>query len=195
MAGIDAASQLVDIARRRTPEADLRVGSMFDLPWPDATFDVAVSINGIWGGCADALGEAHRVLRRGGRIGISFWGPGPPLDMRAAFKVFAAHAPREHLGSMRRLNDISTPGVAEAMLSECGFEIVESGKRISVVEWPDADLAWRALSSVGPAVPALASGDVDAVRADLLAAIEPWRDARGVYRSRNDHRYVIAAKP
>src|SRR6478752_476583 len=38
LAGIDAAAGLVDIARVRLPEADLRHGTMIELPWPDALF-------------------------------------------------------------------------------------------------------------------------------------------------------------
>lgn len=34
-AGIDAGAPLIDIARARTPDADLRVGTMFELPWGD----------------------------------------------------------------------------------------------------------------------------------------------------------------
>src|SRR5580700_5642980 len=82
VAGIDAAAELVAIARRRTPNADLRIGSMFELPWSDECFDAVVSINGVWGGCDDALDEAYRVLRPGGLFAISFWGQGPPLDIR-----------------------------------------------------------------------------------------------------------------
>lgn len=61
-AGIDASDELIAIARTRTPDADLVAGDMFDLPWADATFDVATSFNGIWGGFTDALREAHRIL-------------------------------------------------------------------------------------------------------------------------------------
>jgi SAM-dependent methyltransferase len=93
VAGIDAAPDLIAVARDRSPDADLRVGSMFELPWADASFDAAVSINGIWGGCQAALDEAFRVLRPGGAIGVSFWGPGPPLDLRGCFKAIARHAP------------------------------------------------------------------------------------------------------
>ena len=193
--GIDAATDLVDIARARTPDADLRLGSMFELPWDAATFDAVVSINGIWGGCESAVDEAFRVLRTGGRIGISFWGSGPPIDMRECFKALARHAPEPHFGSMKRLNNISAPGVAEEMLGASGFEVVERGQRISTIEWPDAELAWRALSSIGPAVPALRHGDPGAVRRDVLTALEPCRDDRGIYRFRNDHRFVIARKP
>src|ERR1700722_5237888 len=139
VAGLDAAAELGAVARDRTPTADLRVGSMFELPWSDDRFDAVLSVNGIWGGCGEALDEIHRVLRPGGLVAISFWGPGPPLDIREMFKVFAFHAPEQHRDSMRRLNDIAAPGVAEEMLEESGFSVLERGGRVSTLEWPDAD--------------------------------------------------------
>lgn len=194
-AGIDAAEDLIAIARARTPGADLRVGSMFELPWADGTFDAAVAVNGIWGGCQGAVAEAHRVLRPGGWFAMSFWGRGRPLDLRPCLRAFARHARSDHLGSMRRLNDIATPGVAETMLAAAGFVAVERGSRISLIEWPDAETAWRALASAGPAVPALDHAGLDVVRRAVLQAIEPCRDERGIYRFRNDHQFVVARKP
>lgn len=193
-AGIDASASLIEIARDRNSDADLRLGSMFELPWGDASFDAVTSINGVWGGCQAALVEAHRVLRPGGTIGISFWGTGTPDDLRGCFKAFARHAPERHFASMKRLNDIATPGVAETMLTESGFDVLERGTRVSVVEWPDPELAWRALSSVGPAVPALRHTDPTIVKHAVLEAIEHCRDDRGIYRFRNDHHFVIARR-
>jgi SAM-dependent methyltransferase len=195
VSAIDAAEDLVAVARLRAPTADVRLGSMFDLPWPDESFDAVMSINGIWGGCAAALDEAFRVMRPGSPIGISFWGVGPPMHLRAVFKAFARHAPPQHFGSMKRLNDIGTPGAAEDMLTASGFDVLESAARVSMVEWPDADVAWRAVASTGPAVPALRHGDIDEIRREVLDALEPCRDDRGVYRFTNDHRFVVACKP
>ena len=193
-AGIDAAASLIEIARDRNPDSDLRLGSMFELPWAEASFDTVISINGVWGGCEASLVEAHRVLRPGGMLGISFWGSGAPNDLRGCFKAFARNSPEQHFGSMKRLNNIATPGVAEQMLTDSGFEVLERGARVSVVEWPDADLAWRALSSTGPAVPALRATDHAVVKQAVLEAVDHCRDERGAYRFRNDHHFVIARK-
>src|SRR6476620_1693972 len=45
VAGIDAADGLLSIARLRLPQADLRHGSLTELPWSDGAFDVVTGIN------------------------------------------------------------------------------------------------------------------------------------------------------
>ena len=195
VAGIDAAEALIDLAELRLPDADIRIGSMFELPWPDECFDVAVSINGIWGGNQRALDEAHRVLKPGGGVGISFWGTGPPLDFKPAFRVVAGHSPDAHVGGMRDVNNIAFEGVAENMLTEAGFVELERGQSVAFVEWPDPEIAWRAFSSMGPIVPALEHTDHEVLKREVLAALEHCRDRRGIYRYQNDQQFVTGRKP
>src|ERR1700677_3438264 len=73
-AGIDASARLVAVARDRSPDADIRVGDMNALPWDPASFDVVTSFRGIWATTPGAVAEIRRVLRPGGRVGITVWG-------------------------------------------------------------------------------------------------------------------------
>jgi SAM-dependent methyltransferase len=152
--GIDASSRLVTIARDRNPDADVRVGDMHAMPWADGSFDVATSFRGIWGTTPAALGEIHRVLAPGGRLGLTVWGhikasPGSwaltPFRMAAAAKV-------ENQAAMVSLG---RPGAGEDLLARYGFVDVE---RIDVPfawEFSDPDMYARALASTGPAYEAM----------------------------------------
>jgi SAM-dependent methyltransferase len=84
--GIDSAVRLLGVARRRAGvtalDVDFRPGDLLDLPVPDASADVVVSIFGlIFASQPDrALEEISRVLRTGGRALFSAWIPAGPLD-------------------------------------------------------------------------------------------------------------------
>lgn len=189
--GIDAAVDLVDIARRRVPDGDVRAGDMFDLPWEDGSFDVITSFNGIWGGCTDALREAHRTLRPGGMIGVTFWGPGSKLDLRDWFIALGTSTP-DVADEMVALANIGAPGVVEEMLTSAGFAEIERTAAAAVLEFPDEDTTWRALRSPGLVLPALEQHGEQALRARLMAAVEPFRATDGTYRIVNELTCVTA---
>ena len=75
--GIDVDAARLEQALQRLPGADLRLGLLEDLPWPDATFDVVTGFNAFQYALDIelALAQACRVTRPGGRIAICKWDP------------------------------------------------------------------------------------------------------------------------
>jgi SAM-dependent methyltransferase len=145
VAGLDASEALIAIARARTPDADFRVGDMFELPFEDDRFDVATSFNGIWKECEDTLREARRVVRPGGLVGFSFWGSPKRLGLLPYFATLLELSPADHVDATLNQGDTGRPGVAEEMLADTGLEFVDRGTAQVINEWPDLDLAARAL--------------------------------------------------
>ena len=70
---------MVTIARRRSPEADIRNADAEDLPFAAGRFDAVVCNLGILHlpNPERAIAEAHRVLKSGGRYAFTCWTPPP----------------------------------------------------------------------------------------------------------------------
>jgi SAM-dependent methyltransferase len=153
-AGIDASARLVAVAQDRNPDADIRVGDMHALPWADASFDVATSFRGIWGTTPAALGEIHRVLVPGGRVGITVWGHikmSPGAWALAPFRL-ADSVKVEHQAAMVSLG---RPGAGEEILTRYGFGDIKRFDIPFVWEFADPETYARALASTGPAYEAI----------------------------------------
>ncbi len=153
-AGIDASPRLLDVARDRNPQADLRVGDMHALPWDDATFDVVTSFRGIWGTTPDAVAEVHRVLAPGGRMGITVWGHIKRAPGGWALAPFTLASPPK-VENQAAMVALGRPGAGEDLLAGSGFVDIE---RIDIpFVWEFADPAGyaRALASTGPAYEAI----------------------------------------
>ena len=79
VAGLDPSATMLDMARdrnRREIEAgqvELHLGNAANLPFADAAFDVAFTINSLhlWPDPVAGLKEVRRTLRQGGRIGVA----------------------------------------------------------------------------------------------------------------------------
>ena len=190
VAGIDASEALLRIAEARVPDGDFRVGDMAELPWPDDGFDLATAFNGIWSGNDDALREASRVVKPGGRVGLLFFGPGR-IDHASYLIALASLTPPSEATAAGSLLDIATPGTAEAMMEKAGITPSFRSSVEGTSEWPDADLAWRAAASTGLAWTAIAHSGEETTRAGVLDALEPYHVVGVGYRVTTQFEFVI----
>lgn len=155
-AGVDASPRLIEVARDRTPQADLRVGDMHALPWDGATFDVVTSFRGIWGTTPAAVAEIHRVLAPGGRVGMTVWGHIKASAGAWALAPFRlASAPK--VANQAAMVALGRPGVGEDLLARWGFVDIERVDIPFVWEFADPAGYARALASTGPAYEAIES--------------------------------------
>jgi SAM-dependent methyltransferase len=186
VAGIDAAEGMIAIARRRLPDADLRVGPMEQLPWEDGRFDLVTAFNALQF-AADfdaALAEAARVVRRGGSVAVCNWGR---MEDR---ELFAVMAPLRD-GPSRAGPTIGDPGVLEEHARRAGLEPRRAGEVDVPFEAPDRETLERAflIDAAGDALERLGEAEV---RRRVAEAAAPFRRRDGSYRFENRFRYVIA---
>jgi SAM-dependent methyltransferase/alkylhydroperoxidase family enzyme len=175
-AGIDASQRLINIARDRSPTADLRVGDMHALPWNENTFDIVTSFRGIWGTTPEALDEARRVLKPGGRLGITVWGHIKASPGAWALSPFLL-ASEPKVENQAAMVSLGRPGVGETLLLDKGFEKIARNDISCVWEFSDPATYARALASTGPAYEAMQSvGEEEFLKAAEACARQQLRE-------------------
>ncbi len=166
--GIDASTRLVAVARSRSPKSDIRVGDMHDLPWEDGAFDVVTSFRGIWGTTPDAVAEIRRVLRPGGRLGLTVWGHvkvSPGAWALAPFRL----ASQEKVDNQATMVSLGRPGAGERLLEACGYVDIRRAEVPFAWEFTDPEVFARALASTGPAYEAMQNIGEEAFRDAAVA--------------------------
>ncbi len=191
--GIDAAAGLLAIAEGRVPAAELHHASLTDMPLEDSSFDAVTGVNSFVYVDDGGLREAHRVLRPDGLLALGFWTD--PLDFGWAMAALGeALAPHVGDGDTHTPLRMSEPGVAAGMLAEAGFEVLDSGSVVSVSEFPDAEVAYRALASTGMMYPLTESGDEAALRESSMEILEANNDPQAGIRMDAAFGWVLARR-
>jgi SAM-dependent methyltransferase len=198
VAGIDAAEGMIGVARRRVPDADLRIGALEALPWNDARFDVATAFNAL-DFAADylhAMGEVVRVVRPGGQVAVCNWGRPEESQLFALMAALRDLRPPPAPGPPAPEGpDTGEPGVLEDLARRAGLEPALAGDVAVPFESPDSEALAAGLMAPGAVGLAIEHSGEEAVRAAILAAAEPYRRPDGSYRIENRFRYVVARKP
>jgi ubiquinone/menaquinone biosynthesis C-methylase UbiE len=193
--GLDASAALLERARSRVPEADLRHGDLQFLPYESDTFDVVTSFNSFWFAAdpIEALREAGRVAKPGAPVLVLVWGRpegcelGPLLAaVGSLFRHDADDAPRDKF-------ELHEPGVLEEMATAAGLTPASAHDLVTTLEFPDDATLVRQLLSPGSIVQAARVAGEHRVHATILESLAPFRRPSGDYRLRNEWHYLIAS--
>jgi ubiquinone/menaquinone biosynthesis C-methylase UbiE len=193
--GIDASEPLIAKARQRAPAIKFMTGEMEELPFSDETFDVVCGFNSFQyaANVKNALAEAGRVLKSGGKLVAMIWGN--KADCQAATYLAA-------IGSLLPPPPPGAPGpfalsenqLLENLLEQCGFNIINNTDIDTIWDYADTSIALRGLLSVGPAAKAIENSGFAKVHETVLKAVQPYVQSNGHVVYYNKFRIVIAGK-
>jgi SAM-dependent methyltransferase len=192
--GLDAAEALIDIARGRVPEADLRVGDLQFLPYEDDFFDVVAGFNSFFfaADMTAALREARRVARPGATVVIGVWGRPERCALTPMLRAIGRLRPAPAPGTPPPV-PLSQPGVLEKIGAEAGLTPQGAFDFSYAFEYPDQQTLVRLLLSPGGVAEAIETSGEEAVANAIVESLAPYRVPSGGYRLENEWHYLIAS--
>jgi SAM-dependent methyltransferase len=183
--GVDLSGRMVEAARQRAQVCQCKQAnfSRMDgerLSLPDARFDAALCAFGLMylPEPEQAVREMARVVRPGGRVGLSVWGERSRCGWSALFPIVDAEVASDVCPLFFRLGQADT--LARVCL-EAGLTRVKEQRMNATLHYANADEACRAAFAGGPVALAWSRFE-PTVRARVchryLGAIEPWRQGQ-----------------
>jgi ubiquinone/menaquinone biosynthesis C-methylase UbiE len=201
VAGLEPLPLRVDLARKRVkPPAGIEVGRAEDLSrFPDATFD-AVIFNAVYHWIPEKtkpLSEAFRVLKRGGKIGITTGAAELPNQLqRIADGIFAKGRIKRPAASLFGSPHRVTSAQLRSQLESAGFRVSSLDVRSAVDINRSAQeiFDFSESSSFGNFLSNLPREEATEIRLALSEELENLRTGEGIPLDRHNI-VAIAEKP
>ncbi|MEM6284910.1 MAG: class I SAM-dependent methyltransferase [Chloroflexota bacterium] len=193
--GLDAAPSMIEVAARRLPSGDFRVGDMENLPFEDESFDVVFAANSIQfaADVTTALAEMKRVCRKRGYIVTGLFGSPDRVDIAIGLKAAVSVLPDPPQGDgpfALSINNRLTDLFESAQL-----EVVTLQHVYCPYAYPDFDTYWLAMCSSGPVVHMMRQVGKDKIKEAVHKAAIPFINQDGEVRfEQNQFQYIVAKK-
>jgi SAM-dependent methyltransferase len=191
--GIDASEALIELARARVPDADLRVGDMEALPYEDITFDLVTGFNSFFfaADIVAAVREAGRVAKPGAAVVIQVWGPHERNALEAMKEIARPFFPPRPVDAPPE-SDYSKPGVLEDIATAAGLTPEDAFDTRWAFEFPDEHTMTRALTAPAGLAVLIGPERQPEFKRALIEGLALYRRADGSYRLGNEYHYLIA---
>lgn len=190
VAGVDLNQGMLSVARRESagiePAIEWRLGDAQNLPYADATFDVAICQQGLQF-IPDqplALREIHRVLAPGGRLALGIL---RSTDHNPGYAILSnlleEHVSPEAGAMMRSPFAPLGPNALRGLIAGAGFQNVQIIIGVASARFPSVEEFVRQEAASSPLAGPLGGLPADVreqMLGDLRQALEPYIDDMGV---------------
>jgi SAM-dependent methyltransferase len=193
--GIDASEPLIAEAIRRNPSTKFLIGEMEELPFADNSFDVVCGFNSFQyaANTKNALAEARRVLKTGGKLVAMIWGNKEDCEAGSFLKAAGSLMPPPPPGAAGPFA-LTEDHLLENILAEVGFNVISNTDVPLIWDYPDTETALKGLISSGPVAKAIENSGLEKVQETILNSMQPYIQDNGHIVYRNKFRVVIAEK-
>jgi len=187
--GIDPLPLRIALAQAKgRSNLSFKVGTAYDLrDFPEASFDV-VYLNAVLHWLPDKLGplrQIYRVLKRGGRLGLSTSSKDHPNQLQEIKALVLAREPyHRYAQALDGMTQRVSAGELENLLQQTGFEIKTIAVRphVRYHPTPEAAIAFAEASSFGNFLGHLPAELRTAAREEIKRELEQFSTSEGIRR-------------
>ncbi len=192
--GTDVAAEMLDICRRRVPDAEFVLADSESLPFPEHTFDYVLALHSLQftENPVRALHEFQRVAKPHAKIGVAMFGDMAHADfavLGAAVRKLFANPP-----AFEGPFSLSPPAKLHNVIRYAGLEMLEHEDFDRTREFANFDEFWQSQAGTGTTRFSVAQLGEHPVRNAMSAAVVPFTGTDGRITLTNRFHAVICRK-
>jgi SAM-dependent methyltransferase len=180
--GVDAAPALLDVARRRNPNNTFLEEDLESLPFGDESFDAIAGFNSFQyaGSFENALKEAKRTLRPGGKLILAIWDKPEKSDATTVLKAISSLVPPPPPGTPGPFA-LSEDGKVESILDRLGLHLESKSSVPCPFIYSSLADGVKSFLGTGPAANALNFVDKPTLEETIKRALTPYHTIDNFY--------------
>jgi SAM-dependent methyltransferase len=193
--GMDAAPGLLEVARQRNPQNSFLEEDLEAMPFVNQNFDVVTGFNSFQyaGNFENALLEAKRVLKKGGRLVIGIWDKPEMSDGTDVLKAIGSLLPPPPPGTPGPFA-LSEDGKIETICDGIGLKMVYKTRVACPFLYHHINDGIKSFMGTGPAAAAMNYTVKEEVEETIAKALQPFHITDDIYFLQNQFLVFIAEK-
>jgi SAM-dependent methyltransferase len=193
--GVDAAPGLLEVARQRNPKNNFLEEDLESLPFGDNAFDFVTAFNSLQyaGSFENALREAARVLKPGGRLVIGIWDKPEMSDATDVLKSIGSLLPPPPPGTPGPFA-LSEEGKVENSCDSIGLKVLYKTRVACPFLYASLADGIKSFMGTGPAAAAVNNNNQQTVEEVVAKALQPFHVADDLFFLQNHFLVFIAEK-